>query len=1020
MTTSPAATFEGVLPSRLTAADRGQIERRVQEIGRGLLERALAAEPTAASSEWWVQQAAEWATQDDDLKVRLFRLVDCMPMLDDPAALDRHVREYVDDDVISRLPRSLRLAFQAARSGFLAPLAARAIRAATLAQARRFIAGGNPAEAAQAALAQRRHHRGFTLDLLGEAVTSEADADAYAAAYTDLLRELPRIAAGWSADPLVDDGPTGPLPRVNVSLKLSALDSQFDAIDPHGTAARVLTRLRPIWRLARANGAQVHVDMESHATKDLALAIFRAIAMEEEFRDWPHCGIVVQCYLRDSLRDLESLAQWARHRGTPVWIRLVKGAYWDSETVHARAAGWPVPVWQEKWRTDACFEAATTFLLEHADTLRPALGSHNLRSLAHGMAVAEHLGVDRRAVEMQMLHGMGDPEKDAVTAAGWRLRIYMPYGQLVPGMAYLVRRLLENSSNDSFLRAGFVKHVPPATLLAPPRPAAAVVAPAADGDGGFANEPLADFALESSRGAFAEAIDRAAAAFARGPVEVPVVIDGRRSTSSGRFSRHDPSDLERHVAEVSAASPADAVRAVDLCRRAAPAWAAAGWHRRADILDRAAEIMRRRRWELAAIEVFEVGKPWREADADVAEAIDFCRYYAASARLLAAPCRVDVPGEENATAWLPRGTSVVIAPWNFPLAILAGMTTAALVAGNPVVMKPAEQSSLVALRLHEILLEAGVPPAALAFLPGRGEEVGPSLVSHPDTALIAFTGSRAVGLAINADAARASAAAGSRVVKRVIAEMGGKNAIVVDDDADLDEAVVAVVHSAFGFQGQKCSACSRVIVLDRVHDAFVGRLAAAVHSLRVGPAVEPGTRVGPLVDQEARDRVRSFIEIGLRSARTLAAVEVGPLADRGWFVGPHVFGDVDPDGPLGQEEIFGPVLAVLRASDFSHAIDLANGTAYALTAGVFSRSPAHLEQAARQLAAGNVYLNRGITGALVHRQPFGGYRMSGIGSKTGGPDSLQQFLLRRTVTENTLRRGFAPAAPHDSGVAPRG
>jgi RHH-type proline utilization regulon transcriptional repressor/proline dehydrogenase/delta 1-pyrroline-5-carboxylate dehydrogenase len=1020
MTTSPAATFEGVLPSRLTAADRGQIERRVQEIGRGLLERALAAEPTAASSEWWVQQAAEWATQDDDLKVRLFRLVDCMPMLDDPAALDRHVREYVDDDVISRLPRSLRLAFQAARSGFLAPLAARAIRAATLAQARRFIAGGNPAEAAQAALAQRRHHRGFTLDLLGEAVTSEAEADAYAAAYTDLLRELPRVAAGWSADPLVDDGPTGPLPRVNVSLKLSALDSQFDAIDPHGTTDRVLERLRPIWRLARANGAQVHVDMESHATKDLALAIFRAIAMEEEFRDWPHCGIVVQCYLREALRDLESLAQWARHRGTPIWIRLVKGAYWDYETVHARAAGWPVPVWQEKWRTDACFEAATTFLLEHADTLRPALGSHNLRSLAHGMAVAEHLGVDRRAVEMQMLHGMGDPEKDAVTAAGWRLRIYMPYGQLVPGMAYLVRRLLENSSNDSFLRAGFVKHVPPATLLAPPRPAVAVAAPAAADDGGFANEPLADFALESSRRAFAEAIDRAAADFARGPVEVPVVIDGRRSTSAGRFSRHDPSDLRRHVAEVSAASPADAVRAVDLCRSAAPAWAAAGWHRRADILDRAAEIMRRRRWELAAIEVFEVGKPWREADADVAEAIDFCRYYAASARLLAAPCRVDVPGEENATAWLPRGTSVVIAPWNFPLAILAGMTTAALVAGNPVVMKPAEQSSLVALRLHEILLEAGVPPAALAFLPGRGEEVGPSLVSHPDTALVAFTGSRAVGLAINADAARASAAAGSRVVKRVIAEMGGKNAIVVDDDADLDEAVVAVVHSAFGFQGQKCSACSRVIVLDRVHDAFVGRLAAAVHSLRVGPAVEPGTRVGPLVDQEARDRVRSFIEIGLRSARPLAAVEVGPLADRGWFVGPHVFGDVDPDGPLGQEEIFGPVLAVLRARDFAHAIDLANGTAYALTAGVFSRSPAHLELAARQLAAGNVYLNRGITGALVHRQPFGGYRMSGIGSKTGGPDSLQQFLLRRTVTENTLRRGFAPAAPHDAGVVPRG
>jgi RHH-type proline utilization regulon transcriptional repressor/proline dehydrogenase/delta 1-pyrroline-5-carboxylate dehydrogenase len=1018
MATAAEATFEGVLPSRLTSADRGQIERRVQEIGRRLLESALEAEPTAVSAEWWVQQAAEWATQDDDLKVRLFRLVDCMPMLDDPAALDRHVREYVDDDVIARLPRPLKLAFQATRSGFLAPLAARAIRAATLAQARRFIAGSNPQEAAQAALVQRRHHRGFTLDLLGEAVTSDAEADAYAAAYATLLGELPAMAAGWSADPRVDDGPDGPLPRVNVSLKLSALDSQFDAIDPRGTTKRVLARLRPLWRLARANGAQVHVDMESHATKDLTLAIFREIAMEDDFRDWPHCGIVVQCYLRESLRDLEVLAGWARDRGTPVWIRLVKGAYWDYETVHALAAGWPVPVWQQKWQTDACFEAATTCLMEQA-VLRPALGSHNLRSLAHGMAVAEHLGIDRRAVEMQMLHGMGDPEKDAVTAAGWRLRIYMPYGQLVPGMAYLVRRLLENSSNDSFLRAGFVKHVPPATLLAPPRPATptgVAVAPATVArDDAFTNEPLADFSLESARRAMEEAVTRTAESLARGPVVVPVVIDGRRVTTADRFSRADPSQRTRLVADVSAASAPDAVRAVENGQRASAAWWATGWERRAAILEEAAAIMRRRRFELAAVEVFEVGKPWREADADVAEAIDFCRYYAASARRLSRPARVDVPGEENATGWLPRGVTAVIAPWNFPLAILAGMTTAALVAGNPVVMKPAEQSSLVALRLFEILLEAGVPPAALAFLPGRGEEIGPPLVAHPDTALVAFTGSRAVGLAINADAARASAATGGRLVKRVIAEMGGKNAIIVDDDADLDEAVVAVMHSAFGFQGQKCSACSRAIVLDRVHDAFVRRLADAVASIHIGPAAEPGTRMGPLVDEEARDRVRSFIDLGHRTARAVAAVEVGPLADRGWFVGPHVFADVDPAGPLGQDEIFGPVLAVMRARDFSHAIALANGTAYALTAGVFSRSPAHLELAARELAAGNVYLNRGITGALVQRQPFGGYRMSGIGSKTGGPEYVQQFLVPRTVTENTLRRGFAPPARDAAG-----
>jgi RHH-type proline utilization regulon transcriptional repressor/proline dehydrogenase/delta 1-pyrroline-5-carboxylate dehydrogenase len=1016
---SAAGETSPLLPTRLDPIARERIEARVQAIGRDLLARSLAAQPTVLSPDYWAEQAGEWVLADDDLKVRLFRLVDCMPMLDEAAAVDRHLREYLDEETIDKLPTMLRTALKAARSGILAPFAARAVRAAMLAQAKRFIAGTSPAEAAKAALRERRRHRGFTLDLLGEAVTSDAEADAYAAAYVRLLAELPSEAARWPADPLVDDGPDGPLPRVNVSLKLSALDSQFDCVDPAGTAERVLARLRPLWRLARAKGAQVHVDMESHATKNLALAIFKSIAMEDEFRDWPDCGVVVQCYLREAPHDLVHLAEWAKRRGTPVWVRLVKGAYWDYETIHARAAGWPVPVWQEKWQTDACYEAATTFVMEHADVLRPALGSHNLRSLAHGMAVAEALGLDRRGVEMQMLYGMGDAEKEAVTAAGWRMRVYMPYGELVPGMAYLVRRLLENSSNDSFLRAGFVKHVPAEQLLAPPRPpatpsasppAASPPPPAAQAEAtpGFANEPLADFAVASNREAFAHAVARARAACDSPPL-VPLVIGGERTEPADRFDRRDPSDLGRTVARVCAASAADAARAVETARGAQPAWQAAGVHRRADVLRAAAAIMRARRFDLAALQVFEVGKPWREADADVAEAIDFCEYYARAAESLFAARRVDVPGEENATTHLPRGVAVVIAPWNFPLAILCGMTSAALVTGNAVVMKPAEQSALTGLRLFEIFREAGVPPGALAFLPGRGEEVGPVLVSHPDTAIVAFTGSRAVGLAINTLAAERSAAPGNRMTTKVIAELGGKNPIIVDDDADLDEAVLGVVASGFGFQGQKCSACSRAIVLDRVHDAFVARLAEAVKSLRVGPAEDPGSRLGPVVDEEARDRVRSFIEIGQRTGRVIAAVDVGPLAEAGWFVGPHVFADVDPAGPLGQQEIFGPVLAVFRARDFEHALELANATDYALTAGVYSRSPARLRQAAERLAAGNIYLNRGITGALVNRQPFGGYRMSGIGSKAGGPEYLLQFTVPRTVTENTMRRGFAPS-----------
>ena len=1038
----------GLFSSRLTAADRDQIEAQTQAIGRQLFDRALAAQPSKVSTEWWVQQAGEWATQDDDLKVRLFRLVDCMPMLEDPVALDRHIREYLDDEVLARLPLAVRTALQAARSGMLAPLAARAVRAAVLSQARRFIAGTTPEEAAAAALAERRFHRGFTLDLLGEAVTSDPDADAYAAAYARLLVELPPLAARWPADPLVDGDPADPLPRVNLSLKLSALDSQFDGIDPVGTTARVLGRLRPLWRLARANGVQIHVDMESHATKDLTLAIFQQIAMEDEFRDWPWCGIVVQCYLRESNRDLAALGEWARRRGTPVWVRLVKGAYWDQETIQARAAGWPVPVWERKWQTDACFEAATAWLLEQSPWLRPAIASHNIRSLAHAMAVAGHLGLPARSVEMQMLYGMGDPEKHAVTVAGWRLRVYMPYGQLVPGMAYLVRRLLENSSNDSFLRAGFVKHVPPATLLLPPRPGPGEFGDPPEPPVGFRNEPLTDFALAQSRDILAAALERLAGELARGPIDVPLVIDGRAALRPG-FERTDPGDTGRVVARVSAATPADAERAVEVAAAGLAAWDARGVAHRATVLRAAAALLRRQRVDLAALIIREVGKPWREADADVAEAIDFCEYYASSAETLSTPRCVAVPGEENVASFRPRGVGVVIAPWNFPLAILAGMTTAALVTGNAVVMKPAEQSSAVAWRLHRILLEAGVPAGVLAFLPARGEDVGPVLVSHPLTALVAFTGSRAVGLAINEEAARAANAgshavglaineqaaragsagshavglpihegparaptSGGRVVKRVIAEMGGKNAIIVDDDADLDEAVLAVVHSAFGYQGQKCSACSRVIVLDRVHEAFLAKLAPAVASLRVGPAAEPGTRVGPLVDAEARDRVLRFVEIGRTQARTVVAVAPdAALAARGWFVGPHVFADVDPCGPLGQEEIFGPVLAAFRAPDFAAAVALANDTPYALTAGVFSRSPAHLDLARSALEAGNVYLNRGITGALVHRQPFGGYRLSGIGSKAGGPDYLQQFVVPRVVTENTLRRGFAPQRP---------
>ena len=417
--------------------------------------------------------------------------------------------------------------------------------------------------------------------------------------------------------------------------------------------------------------------------------------------------------------------------------------------------------------------------------------------------------------------------------------------------------------------------------------------------------------------------------------------------------------------------------------------------------------MRQRRFELAAWEIFECGKPWREADADVAEAIDFCEFYAREMIRLAEPRRRDVPGETNACEHLPRGVAVVIPPWNFPLAIPCGMTVAALVAGNTVVLKPAEQSPVIAWHLVQILIEAGVPPGALSFLPGRGEEVGQALVNHPGVNLIAFTGSRDVGLLINRQAAETRP--GQDHVKRVIAEMGGKNAIIVDDDADLDEAVVGVVQSAFGYSGQKCSACSRVIVLEGIHDAFLARLVEAARAVKIGPAEQPETLVGPVIDAEARKRILELPpdsrrkKGGSSSMRTSASWRTSaPSSARSSSPMSRRYARV------AQEEIFGPVLAVLKASDLDEALQIANGTQYALTGGLYSRSPREHRRVKREFIVGNLYINRGITGASVDRHPFGGFKLSGIGTKAGGSDYLLEFLLTRSITENTMRRGFAP------------
>jgi len=513
----------------------------------------------------------------------------------------------------------------------------------------------------------------------------------------------------------------------------------------------------------------------------------------------------------------------------------------------------------------------------------------------------------------------------------------------------------------------------------------------------FANEPELELRRSSQRQPLLDAL---AELDSRLPLEVPVVVGGDRRTESG-FVSCDPGAPERVIATAARASEADVEAATDAAQSAAR-WRELPAKERAEVLAAAAGILRRRRLQLCALEVRECAKPWADADADVCEAIDFLEYYAREAIALAsAPELVQVRGERNTLRYVARGVAAVISPWNFPVAIPCGMTAAALAVGNAVVLKPAEQSPACALALAEALWEAGVPRDALALLPGFGD-AGAALVTDTRVHTIAFTGSSAVGLEIVRTAAETPA--GQSHVKRVVSEMGGKNCVIVDADADLDEAVPAITHSAFGYAGQKCSAAARVLVHEDLADMLLERIVGATATLVVAQAEQFGTDVPPVIEREAQDRVERYVELAERDGR-LERPGPAPQAG-GWFCSPAIAHGLDPASPVLAEEIFGPLLAVEAVSTVEEALDIVAAAPFALTAGIFSRSPATVEEAKRRVPAGNLYVNRGITGAKVGRQPFGGNRRSGIGAKAGGPGYLIQFAEPRVVSENTMRHGL--------------
>ncbi|MBM4123659.1 MAG: aldehyde dehydrogenase family protein [Nitrospira sp.] len=996
--------------------DGPALDAAILRIGQALASRSAGLAPTVFDHRWWSSTLLDWCMKDDAFKIQLFRFIDVLPSLRGDELVAKLAEEYLGEKAA---PLSLQWGLRAVSATKLgARLSAKSLRQQIVQMAKVFIAGATIDEALPALLRHWKEGRGFSVDLLGEATVSEKEADQYRDRCLEALTRLGAATAAWPSSPLLEEDQFGPLPRVHLSIKLSALSSHLDPIDPEGAYRCVAARLRPILDQALALPAAMTFDMEQSELKDLTLAIFMKLLSEEAYRRYPHGGIAIQAYLKESRSDLERVLQWVRHRGAPVTIRLVKGAYWDSDMIRHQQRGWPVPVFRSKAETDAQYETLSRMLIEGADCVRPAFATHNLRSLAHAEAAAQAVGLPPHAREYQMIFGMAEPLQAAVAETERRVRIYTPIGEFLPGMAYLVRRLLENTSNESFLRKEYAESQPLDVLLAPPRPLmeprlvagqrgkhttgiAGQPSTGRDRDESFVNEPPTDFSQASSREAMTAALASVKAQLGR---SFSTAVPSDCSMSGPELRSFNPSVPGQVIGRLRACSPTDVAGAVKTALARLSSWAATSPDQRADIMTEAAAALRRRRFELAAWEIVETGKPWREADADVAEAIDFLEFYAKDMRRLGRPVRLGhEPGELNHQMVAPRGLVVVIAPWNFPLAIPAGMVAAALVAGNAVLFKPSERSPVLGQLLAEVLAEAGLPEGVLHCLPG-GPDLGEALVAQPEIAMVAFTGSKEVGLKILAQASRVEP--GQRKIKHVIAEMGGKNAIIVDETADLDEAVTGVMASFTGYQGQKCSACSRVIVHEAVHDVFLQRLVDAVSSLRIGNPEDPGVQMGPLIDARAQEKVRAYIEIGKREGRLVLERQV---EGEGCFVEPAIFAEIKPRHRLAQEEIFGPVLAVMKARDLTEALAVANDSSYALTGGLYSRSPANILAARNGFDVGNLYINRPITGALVGLQPFGGHRLSGLGTKAGGEGYLGQFMVRRVVSENTLRHGFAPA-----------
>ncbi|MEP6608952.1 MAG: bifunctional proline dehydrogenase/L-glutamate gamma-semialdehyde dehydrogenase PutA [Burkholderiaceae bacterium] len=834
----------------------------------------------------------------------------------------------------------------------------------------------------------------YSFDMLGEGARTAADADRSCASYVDALSSIKST--------LKPDGDRDWTLRDGISVKLSAIHPRFETAQIERCERELYPRLFELAEQARDARVNFTIDAEESERLVLHIALFERLMHEPSLRDWAGLGLALQSYQPRTQRGVEHLLRVSADLRRPIALRLVKGAYWDAEIKRAQELGMPgFPVFTRKWATDVSFLTVAHRLLSHPAPVYPQFATHNALTVASIIEFARELG--GRQYEFQRLHGMGGPLYDALLAdqPQARVRVYAPVGQFRDLLAYLVRRLLENGANTSFVHQ----------ITDPSVPSQQLVNDAYQQAHAFveSNEPAS--ALPTGRQLFVERLNSRGIDLQYAPALIALIEALMRASpiaaaSSGAradadtLTARNPARLDQSIGSVTEATTDDAVRAVSAATASMQSWDMRSVDARASIIERVADAWEIAHDELAALIVREAGRTLLDAHLEVREAVDFCRYYAALARVQMQPQSLPGPvGESNEVRLAGRGVFVCISPWNFPLAIFGGQIAAALVAGNSVVAKPAEQTPLIAFRAVQLMYEAGVPRDILHLTLGRGETVGRALTSDPRIAGVAFTGSIATARAINR-----SLAARDSPIGVLIAETGGQNAMIVDSSALPEQVTDAVVSSAFRSCGQRCSALRVLFVQRDVADSIISMVGGAMRELIIGDPADPRTDIGPVIDAEQLALLQQHRNWLRTHGKMIYECELPPGLN-GHYFAPIAY-EIGAITEL-ESENFGPILHVIRYDRhrLDSVIDAINTTGYGLTMGLHTRLDARVEHVVQRAHVGNLYVNRNIIGAVVGSQPFGGEGLSGTGPKAGGPRYLQRFCAERAVTINTAAAG---------------